>query len=432
MHSRRIFLQKSAAAAACLASGVWTAQAENAPGVTDTEIKIGRTMPYSGPASAYGKIGRTEVAYFRMINDAGGINRRKVNLISLDDGYSPPKTIEQTRRLIEQEQVAFIFGSVGTAANAAIRSYLNDNKIPQLFVASGFSMFADPQHYPWTMGANPSYRTEGRVFARHILNTKPDAKIGVLYQNDDLGRDYLSGVRDALGTDHAAMLIKQVSYEVSDPTVDSQIITLQGAGVDTLIIAANGKATAQAIRKIYDLDWKPERYLGSTGSSITSVLIPAGIEQSKGVITNYWGKDPADARWKDAPDFKEWAAFVAKYMTPSDLIDGFAVYGYGSAALMTYVLRQCGEDLSRENVMHVATSLKDYVGPMGLPGAKANTSPDDYRLVRQLQLARFNGVSWEWFGDILSDSVPPSPACRPSTSPCPQPRRRCRKRRLTP
>jgi branched-chain amino acid transport system substrate-binding protein len=403
MTTRRSFLQSGAGAFAAVALGDRPVDAANAPGINDTEIKIGQTMPYSGPSSAYGAIGRTEVAYFRMVNDLGGINGRKVKLISLDDGYSPPKTVEQTRRLIEQEQVAFIFGSLGTAQNEATRAYLNDNKIPQVFIASGFSMFADPQHFPWTIAFNPSNRTEGRVFAKHILTTKPDARIAVLYQNDDLGKDYLNGVKDALGASHAAMLVKEASYEVSEPTVDSQVITLQGSEADILIIGANPKAASQALRKTYDLGWAPERYLGSTGSSIASVLKPAGVDKSKGVITNYWRKDPADARWVDAPDYKEWAAFVGKYMTTKDLTDGFAVLGFASAALMTYVLRHCGDDLSRENVMRQAASLKDYVGPMGVPGARANTSPTDYRVTKQLQLARFNGVSWEWFGDILTD-----------------------------
>jgi branched-chain amino acid transport system substrate-binding protein len=403
MMSRRSFLQSSVASVAYLAFGAQAGKAANAPGVTDAEIKMGQTMPYSGPASAYGSIGRTEVAFFQMINDQGGINGRKINLISLDDGYSPPKTVEQTRRLTEQDQVAFIYGSVGTATNAAIRPYLNDSKIPHLFVATGASMFADPQHYPWTIGFNPSYRSEGHVFAEFILRTKPGAKIGVLYQNDDLGRDYLGGVREGLGADHAAMLVKEVSYEVSDPTVDSQIVTLQGAGVDTLIVGANGKAAAQAIRKAYDIGWMPDRFLGSTAASITSVLKPAGFDKSKGVITNYWGKDPADPRWQDTPDYKEWAAFVAKYMTPADLTNAFAVYAYASASIMAYVLKQCGDDLSRENIMRQATSLKDVQGPMGLPGATISTSPDDYRVNRHFQLARFNGANWEWFGDMLTD-----------------------------
>ena len=264
-------------------------------------------------------------------------------------------------------------------------------------------MFADPQHYPWTIAFNPSNRTEGHVFAKHVLSTRPGAKIAVLYQNDDLGKDYLNGVKDGLGSSHTPMLVKEASYEVSEPTVHSQVITLQGSGADILIICANPKAASQALRKAYDLGWAPERYLGSTGSSITSVLRPAGVEKSKGVITNYWRKDPADPRWADASDYREWAAFIDKYMTPADLTDGFAVFGFASAALMTYVLKHCGDDLSRDNIMRQVTSLKDYVGPMGLPGAKVNTSPTDYRVTKQLQLARFNGTSWEWFGDIVTD-----------------------------
>jgi branched-chain amino acid transport system substrate-binding protein len=330
----------AAAAAAYSAQGFRAARAENAPGVTDTEIKIGQTMPYSGPVSTYGVIGRTELAYFKMINDQGGVNGRKINFISLDDGSSPPKTVEQTRRLIEQEHVAFIFGTVGTAPNAAICAYLNENKIPQLFIGSGVSKFADPQRLPWTITFDPLRRSEGRLFAEHIVRTKPDAKIGVLYQNDDLGHDYLAGVREGLGADHAAILVKEASYEVSEPTVDSQIITLQGAGVDSLIIAATPKAAAQAIRKSYDLGWAPERYLVSIASSITAVLKPAGIEKSKEMITAAYGKDPSDPRWKDDPDFKEWAAFVARYITPVELTEVIASYGYAVAALMTYVLKE--------------------------------------------------------------------------------------------
>jgi ABC-type branched-subunit amino acid transport system substrate-binding protein len=359
-------------------------------------------MPYSGPASAYGVIGRTEAAFFHMINDAGGINGRKLNLVSLDDGYSPPKTVEQTRRLVEAEHVAFIFGSVGTAPNASVRSYLNENKVPQLFIASGASMFADPEHYPWTIGLNPSYRTEGRVFAKHILAERPTAKIGVLYQNDDLGRDYLNGVRDGLGPDHAAMIVKEISYETSDTTVDSQIITLQGAAVDTLVLAATPKFAAQAMRKAADIGWTPERYAGSTAASIAA-LKSVGLERLTGLITNYWGKDPNDSRWANDADYKEYATFMGKYMTPAEFGDANAVYAFGAANILAYVLKQCGDDLSRENLMRQATSIKNYHGPMGLPGAVANTSPTDYRVTRQLQLARFNGVSWEWFGDLLTD-----------------------------
>ena len=402
MLSRRFFLQSSAASAAYLASGVWAGWAANAPGVTDTEIKIGQTVPYSGPASAYGVVGRTEAAYFKMINDQGGVNGRKINLISLDDGYSPPKTVEQTRRLIEQEQVAFIFGSLGTPTNAAIRSYLNDNKVPQLSISSGASMFGDPKHFPWTMGNIPSYQTAARICAKHILMTKPDAKIGVLYQNDDFGKDYLIGLRVGLGADHAA-IVKDVSYEVSDPTVDSQVVTLQGTGADSLVIAAAPKAAAQTIRKAYDIGWRPVRYLNYTASSITATLKPAGLDKSKGLITTVFAKDSTDTRWQDEAGYKQWAAFVTKYMSPVELVDANAVVGFGVAAMLIQVLNQCGNDLSRENIMRQAANLKDLELPMLLRGIKINTSPDNFYPIRQMQLATFNGESWESFGEVISD-----------------------------
>jgi branched-chain amino acid transport system substrate-binding protein len=402
MVSRRLFLQSSAASAAYLASGVWPAWAANAPGVTETEIKIGQTMPYSGPASSYGVIGRTEAAYFKMVNEMGGVNGRKINLISVDDSYSPPKTVEQTRRLVEQEQVAFIFGSAGTAPNAAIRQYLNDNKAPQLFIATGASMFGDPQHYPWTMGYLPNYQTEARIYGKHILSTKSDAKIGVVYQNDGFGKDYLIGLKDGLGADHAGMVMKEVSYETSEPMVDSQIVTLQGSGADAFLIAATPKFAAQAIRKAYDIGWMPVRYITDVSQSVAAVMKPAGLEKSNGVISAVYGKDPTDARWKDDPGYKEWAAFGAKYLTPYDLVDANAVLGFHAAAMMIQVFKQCGDDLSRENIMRQAANLKDLELPMLLPGIKVNTSPDNYYPIRQLQLATFNGENWEQFGDILS------------------------------
>jgi ABC-type branched-subunit amino acid transport system substrate-binding protein len=401
MVSRRLFLQSSAASAAYLASGAWPAWAANAPGVTDTEIKIGQTMPYSGPAAAYGLVGRTEAAYFKMINEMGGVNGRKLNLISVDDGYSPPKTVEQTRRLVEQEQVAFIYGSIGTPTNAAIRSYLNDNKVPQLLITTGATMFGDPQHYPWTMGNIPSFQTEARIYAKHMLAAKPDAKIGVLYQNDDFGKDFLIGLRDGLGAEHANMIVKEVSYEVSDPTIDSQVLTLQGAGVDTLLIAASPKAAAQAIRKTYDLSWATDRYLNNTSSS-TAILKSAGLEKAKGLITAVATKDPNDLRWKNDAGFKEYSAFIAKYMTPAELGEFNAVYGFGAAATLVQVLKQCGDDLSRENIMRQAANIKDLELPMLLPGIKVNTSPDNFFPIRQMQLATFNGVSWDLIGDLIS------------------------------
>jgi branched-chain amino acid transport system substrate-binding protein len=401
MITRRTFLQSGAAAAA-LAVGAGSARAENAPGVTDTEIKIGQTMPYSGPASAYGVIGRTEAAYFNMINEQGGINGRKINLISLDDAYSPPKTVEQVRRLVEEEKVAFLFQTLGTPPNTAIRPYCNDNKVPQLFVATGAAKWDDPQHFPWTMGYNPSYETEARIYAQHILATKPNGKIGVLYANDDFGKDYLIGLKDGLGADHVGMIVKEVSYENSEPTVDSQVVTLQGSGADILLIAATPKFAAQAIRKSYDLGWGAVRYLSNVSPSIATVLKPAGLDKSKGLITAYYGKDPTDSRWKDDPDLKAWQAFCAKHMSEKEFIDANAAYGFGAAATMVQVLKQCGNDLSRDNVMKEAASLKDFVAPMLLPGMKINTSPTNYDPIRQMQLATFNGQSWELFGELLT------------------------------
>ncbi len=399
MLTRRSFLQSSAAAAA-LAASAGSARAET-PGVTDTEIKIGQTMPYSGPASAYGVIGKADTAYFKMINEIGGINGRKINLISLDDGYSPPKTVEQVRRLVEEEKVAFLFNTLGTPPNLAIRQYLNDNKIPQLFVATGAATFSDPKHFPWTMGWQPNYQTEAKIFAQHILKTKPDAKIGVLYQNDGFGKDYLIGLKDGLGADHAGMVIKEASYETTEPTIDSQVVTLQGSGADVFLIAATPKAAAQAIRKCYDLGWNAVRYMTDVSQSIASVMKPAGLDKSKGVITAVYGKDPTDARWKDDAGFKEYAAFIANYMSPNDLIDSNAVYGFGASATMVQVLKQCGNDLSRENVMRQAANLKDLELPMGLPGLRINTSPDNFSPIRQMKLASFNGESWEQFGELL-------------------------------
>jgi branched-chain amino acid transport system substrate-binding protein len=401
MVSRRLFLQSSAAAAVAAASGVRAAWAENAPGVTDAEIKIGQTFPYSGPASSYGAIARAEAAYFTMINEKGGVNGRKLNLISLDDGYSAPKTVEQTRRLIEEERVAFIFQAFGGFTNLAIRPYLNENKVPQLFSAAGADQLDDPQHFPWTVGFNPATSTEGRIYAKHILATKPDAKIGLLYQNDQLGKTFLAGVRDALGDEHAGMLVKEVSYEVTDPTVDSQVITLQGAGVDALIIAATNKAAAQTIRKVYDIGWTPERYLFFGAASLEGTLKPAGLEKSKGLITAGYLKDPTDPRWQDDPGFKEWAAFATKYISQADIPSG-AVYGFTTAATMVHVLQQCGDDLSRENILRQALAIKDLELPMLLPGVKINTSPDNYFLIRQMQLARFNGEKWEPFGELIT------------------------------
>ena len=402
MITRRFLLQSAAAAAAYSAQGFRPARAENAPGVTDTEIKIGQTMPYSGPLSSYSVLGRTEIAYFKMINEQGGINGRKLNLISVDDGYSPPKTVEQVRRLVENERVAFLFQPLGTPTNLAVRQYCNDNKVPQLFIAGSGSVFSDPQHFPWTMGLIPSNLTDAHIFSKYVLATKPDAKIGVLYQNDATGKDYLMGLQDVLGAERAAMVVKEASYEVTEPTVDSQIVTLQGSGADVFLIAATPKAAAQAIRKAYDIGWAPLRYLDFVSGSIVSTMKPAGVEKSKGVIAGTFMKDVNDARWKDDPGVKEFQAFCAKYLTPTDFIDGNAAAGFGAAQVIVQVLKQCGEDLSRENIMRQATNLKDLELPLLLPGIKVNTSPTNYSPIRQMQLARFNGESWELFGEVLS------------------------------
>jgi branched-chain amino acid transport system substrate-binding protein len=400
MFTRRSFLQSSAAAAA-LAAGAGSARAENAPGVTATEIKIGQTMPYSGPASAYGVIGRTEAAYFKMINDEGGINGRKINLISLDDAYSPPKTVEQIRRLVEQEQVAFLFQTLGTPPNTAIRQYLNDNKVPQLFVATGAAKWDDPKHFPWTMGYNPSYQTEARIYAKQILATKPDAKIAMLYANDDFGKDYLVGFKEGLGADHAGMLIKEATYENSEPTVESQVITLQGSGADLFFIVATPKFAAQAIRKSFDLGWNAVRYITNVSVSIATVLKPAGLDKSKGLITGGYVLDVTDPRYKDEPSLKAWKDFTSKYMSATEYLDVNAAYAFGAAATMIQVLKQCGNDLSRENVMKEAANLKNFAAPLLIPGITINTSPDNFSPIRQLQLLTFNGTSWLPSGEIL-------------------------------
>ncbi len=400
MITRRTFLQSSAAVA--LAANASSARADNAPGVTDAEIKIGNTMPYSGPASAYGVIGRTESAYFRMINEQGGVNGRKINYISLDDGYSPPKTVEQVRRLVEDEKVAFCFQTLGTAPNLAIRQYLNDNKVPQLFVSTGASVFSDPEHFPWTMGYNPNYQTEAHIYAKDILATKPDGKIALLYQNDGFGKDYLKGLQDQLGPDHAGMLVKSASYETSEPTVDSQIVTLQGSGADILIIGATPKFAAQAIRKSVDLGWNATRYLSNVSPSIATVLKPAGLDKSKGLITSGYVKDPTDQTLKDDPGIKEWKAFCDKYMSDKEFIDVNATYAFGAAMVLIHVLKQCGNDLSRENIMKQAASIQGLQVPILLNGMTINTSPTNFSPIRQMQLARFDGESWRPYGELLT------------------------------
>jgi len=376
-------------------------QRNYAPGVTDTEIKIGQTTPYSGPASAYSEIAKAELAYFHMINDQGGVNGRKITLISLDDGYSPPKAVEQTRQLVEEERVALIFGTTGTPTNLAIRKYLNDRQVPQLLIGSGDSQFSDPKHSPWTVPGLLSYRTEGTLYGRYIAAETPDAKIAVIYQNDDFGKDLLEGMRQGLGAAAAKLIVATASYEVTDPTVDSQIVTLQNSGADTLFIAATPKAAAQAIRKVYDVGWRPKRFLDLVGSSVAAVLTPAGLEKSIGLISVMWLKDPTDPRWQNDPAYKDWRAWMARYRPEGDLLSNFNVSGYSYAMALTQILKRCGDDLSRENIIKQATHIDHLTLPMLMPGVTINTSPEDFFPVKQAQLARFDGKTWAPFGSVL-------------------------------
>ncbi len=397
----RIFRALFALALATAVSQVSYAEKKYGPGVTDTEIKIGSTNPYSGPASAYGTIGRAESAYFKMINDQGGINGRKINFISLDDGYSPPRTVEQVRKLVEQEQVLFLAGTLGTPPNSAIHKYVNAKGVPHIFVNTGATKWGDPKNFPWTMGFNINYQAEGHIYAQYILDTKPDAKIAILYQNDDYGKDYVKGLKDGLGDKAAKMVVAEVSYEVTDPTIDSQIVTLKASGADTFYNVTTPKFAAQAIRRVYDMGWRPLQILNNVSYSVGAVLTPAGLDKSVGLITAAYFKDPVDPRWKNDPGFKEYSAWFKKYFPEGDINDVFNVSGYLIAQGVVHVLKACGDDLSRENVMRQMTSIKDLQLPMMLPGIKWNTSPDDYFLIESAQLARFDGKEWVSFGKII-------------------------------
>jgi len=364
-------------------------------------IKIGNTNPYSGPASAYGTIGKTIGAYWKMVNEKGGINGRKIEWISYDDGYSPPKTVEMARRLVEQDQVLLMFQSLGTPPNSAIHKYMNAKKVPHLFVATGATKWNDPKHYPWTMGWQPNYQTEGRIYAEHILKNNPKAKIGILYQNDDYGKDYVKGFKDGLGDKAASMIVKEVSYEVADPTIDSQMVQLQASGADTFFNVTTPKFSAQAIRKAYDSGWKPTHYLNNVGASVGAALKPAGLDKSVGLITTVYYMDPTDAQWANHPAVQEWKAFMAKYYPEGNLADGSNMYGYAVAQTMEQVLKQAGNDLSRANIMKQAANLKDFRPTTLLPGIRINTSPTDFAPIESEQLARFDGKGWVRFGGII-------------------------------
>jgi branched-chain amino acid transport system substrate-binding protein len=371
------------------------------PGVGDTTITIGQTMPYSGPASAYGTIGKADAAYIAMINDHGGVNGRKIDLISLDDGYSPPRTVEQTRKLVEEDHVLLDFNPLGTPTNTAIQRYLTEHKVPQLFVATGATKWGDPRHFPWTIGWQPTYQTEGRLFAKYLLQSKPDAKIGVLYQNDDYGKDYLKGLRDGLGDKASTMIVQALTYETSDTSIDSQVISLQSSGADVFYDITTPKFAAQAISKVHDIGWKPLHYLNTVSASVSAVLKPAGLDKSIGLVTAEYLKDPTDPQWRDDPSYKEWAAWMKKYYPDGDTADAFNVYGYAVTATLVQVLKQCGNDLSRENVMKQAAHL-DFDAPMLLPGIKVHTTPTDFFPIDEMQLAKFDGKTWQRFGQVLA------------------------------
>ncbi len=386
-------------------SGTALAQKKYDTGATDTEIKIGNIMPYSGPASAYGVIGKTEAAYFNKINAEGGINGRKINFISYDDGYSPPKTVEQARKLVESDEVLLIFNSLGTPPNSAIHKYMNTKKVPQLFVATGATKWNDPKDFPWTMGWQPNYQSESIIYAKYILKNHPNAKIAVLYQNDDYGKDYLKGFRDGLGAKADSLIVAQESYEVSEPTIDSHIVTLKASGADVFFNITTPKFAAQAIKKIAEIGWKPLHFLNNVSASIGSVMKPAGFENSQDIISSTYFKDPTDPQWKNDAAVKAWNEFLDKYYPEANRADGSVMYAYIVSQGLVHVLKACGDNLARENIMKQAASIKNLeVGGL-LPGVKVNTSANDFAPLSQLQLMRFKGETWERFGDVISGDV---------------------------
>ncbi|MBR0813741.1 MULTISPECIES: ABC transporter substrate-binding protein [Bradyrhizobium] len=391
-------------ALALIAASTSTASAQKKydTGATDTEIKIGNIMPYSGPASAYGIIGRTEAAYFKKINDEGGINGRKINFVSYDDAYSPPKTVEQARKLVESDEVLLVFNSLGTPPNSAIQKYMNSKKVPQLFVATGATKWNDPQNFPWTMGWQPNYQSETQIYAKYILKAMPNAKIGVLYQNDDYGKDYLKGLKDGLGAKAASMIVLEESYETSEPTIDNHIVKLKATGADVFINITTPKFAAQAIKKISEIGWKPTHFLNNVSASVGSVIKPAGFENSQDIISAAYLKDVSDPQWKDDAGMKGFLDFMAKYFPEGDKLDGGTIVGYGVAQTLVEVLKKCGDNLTRENVMKQAASLKDFRTEVLLPGIKINTGANDFAPISSLQLMKFKGDKWDLFGDVIS------------------------------
>ncbi|WP_315783740.1 ABC transporter substrate-binding protein [Bradyrhizobium sp. SZCCHNPS1003] len=394
-----------ATAVIALTSGGAFAQKKYDTGASDTEIKIGNIMPYSGPASAYGVIGKTEEAYFKKINAEGGINGRKINFVSYDDAYSPPKAVEQVRKLVESDEVLFIFNPLGTPSNSAIQKYLNGKKIPQLFVATGATKWNDPKNFPWTMGWQPSYQSEGRIYAKYLLKDKPGAKIGVLFQNDDFGKDYLKGLKDGLGDKAASMIVMEESYETSEPSIDGHIVKLKASGADVFFSVTTPKFAAQAIKKLAEIDWHPTHLVVNVSASVGSVIKPAGFENSQGILSAAYAKDAADPQWNDDPGMKKFFDFLAQHYPDANKLDSSTVYGYGAAQTLVKVLQMCGDDLTRANVMKQAASLKDFAPDTLLPGVKINTSATDFAPIEQLQMMRFKGEKWELFGEAISGAI---------------------------
>jgi branched-chain amino acid transport system substrate-binding protein len=401
----RIAAFSTAVIAFAATSGGALAQKKYDTGATDTEIKLGNIMPYSGPASAYGVIGKIEDAYFKMINEQGGINGRKINFISYDDSYSPPKAVEQARKLVESDEVLLLFGPLGTPSNSAIQKYANSKKVPQLFVATGATKFGDYKDFPWTMGWQPPYQSEGRIYAKYLLKEKPDAKVAIMYQNDDFGKDLLKGLKDGLGDKAASMIVAEESYEVSEPTIDSHIVKLKSSGADVYFSMTTPKFSAQSIKKVAEIGWKPMYFQSNVGASVGSVLQPAGFENAQGILSAAYAKDGADAQWDNDEGMKKFYAFLAKYAPEANKADGSVVFGYGQAQTMVQVLKQAGDDLTRENVMKQAASLKDFTPDTLLPGVKINTSATDFYPVEQLQMMRFKDQKWELFGPVISGDV---------------------------
>jgi branched-chain amino acid transport system substrate-binding protein len=403
-HKLRIAAFSAAVIGFVATSGGALAQKKYDTGATDTEIKIGNIMPYSGPASAYGVIGKTEEAYFTKINAEGGINGRRINFISYDDGYNPPKAVEQARKLVESDAVLLVFNPLGTPSNSAIQKYMNAKKVPQLFVATGATKWNDPKGFPWTMGWQPNYQSEARIYAKYLMQEKPDARIAMLYQNDDFGKDYLKGLKDGLGA-RASMLIAEESYETTEPTVDNHIVKLKATGANVFISITTPKFAAQAIKKLAEIEWKPLHIVSNVSTSVGSVIKPAGFENAQGILSAAYAKDGADSQWDHDPGMMKFYAFLAKYFPEGNKLDASVVYGYGAAQTMVKVLQMCGDNLTRANVMRQAASLKDFAPDTLLPGVRINTAATDFAPIKQLQMMRFKGEKWEMFGDIISGEL---------------------------